>query len=135
MKIIVPGYAQPWKRQGAAGKFRWTDSKKMAAHKGLIILEARNATKDTKPLTGAVWLSVTIFRAIPKAFGKKKRSLAIEGIELPTTRPDLDNQIKLIKDALTGSGVCWVDDSQVCRLDALKRYGEIERTEIIVTEI
>ena len=39
----------------------------------------------------------------------------------PTVPPDLDKQIRSILDALTG--VAYVDDSQVTRIDATKEYG------------
>ena len=47
-----------------------------------------------------------------------------------TTKPDLDNLIKAIKDAL--KGLVWVDDSQVCRLVADKKYGAEPKVEIEV---
>jgi Holliday junction resolvase RusA-like endonuclease len=49
-----------------------------------------------------------------------------------TTRPDLDNFIKIL-DAL--NGVFWVDDSQIIRIDATKQYGEPARTEIEIWDI
>jgi Holliday junction resolvase RusA-like endonuclease len=39
-----------------------------------------------------------------------------------TRKPDLDNLIKAVKDAL--KGLCWHDDSQVCFLRATKNYVE-----------
>lgn len=39
-----------------------------------------------------------------------------------TSKPDLDNLTKALKDAL--NGVIYVDDSQICFLDAKKHYGE-----------
>lgn len=41
--------------------------------------------------------------------------------EEPTTRPDIDKLVRTILDALTG--VAYLDDSQVIRLAARKRYG------------
>lgn len=40
-----------------------------------------------------------------------------------TTRPDADNYIKEIKDAMTACGF-WKDDSQVARLEVVKTYTE-----------
>lgn len=39
----------------------------------------------------------------------------------PTTRPDLDQYVKLLLDA--GNGLLWVDDSQVIRITAQKVYA------------
>ena len=41
---------------------------------------------------------------------------------LPVVRPDLDNYVKAIKDAL--NEVCYHDDSQIVNLIARKRYVE-----------
>lgn len=40
---------------------------------------------------------------------------------MPTTKPDLDNLEKNIKDAL--NGVAWHDDAQVCDVTKKKRYA------------
>jgi Holliday junction resolvase RusA-like endonuclease len=128
IEFSVPGYALPWKRQGASGKFRWSDSRKMADHKHLIVIAARRAYGGRKPLTGPVRLSVAIFRAMPKAFSRKKRAEAISGLLRPDKRPDGSNQLKLIEDAL--NGVVWNDDAQVVDLQVSKFYAEEERTEI-----
>lgn len=51
----------------------------------------------------------------------------------PVTHPDLDNTIKAVKDAL--NGVVWDDDCQVVRVNAVKIYGDVPRTEIGVREM
>jgi len=53
-------------------------------------------------LRGALNLSIAVYRPIPKSFSKKKAALAEAGQEQPTTKPDIDNYIKGIKDALIG---------------------------------
>ena len=51
-----------------------------------------------------------------------------------TTRPDTDNLMKLLKDCMTDSGF-WKDDSQVCREEALKVYGDEPKVEITVRRL
>lgn len=133
IKFTIPGKAQPKERPRVPRSGHAYTPAKTRSAEAYIKSLAGGAMKGRKPLTGAVSLSVTIFRAIPKGFGKKKRSLAISGIVLPITRPDKNNQVKLIEDAL--NGVCWLDDAQVCDSIEKKRYAEIERTEIVVDEI
>lgn len=49
--------------------------------------------------------------------------------EYKTTRPDCDNYVKELKDAMTDCGF-WLDDAQVCDLRVVKTYGE--RASIVV---
>ena len=47
-----------------------------------------------------------------------------------TVRPDCDNCIKLVMDAL--NGVFWRDDTVICKLETEKQYSERPRTEIYI---
>ena len=42
---------------------------------------------------------------------------------LHTSRPDVDNLLKAIMDAMTGMQI-WLDDSFVSKVEATKRYGD-----------
>lgn len=52
---------------------------------------------------------------------------------LKTSKPDLDNLVKLVKDAL--SGCCYADDAQVIGIEASKGYGTQARTVIHVQAV
>lgn len=69
-------------------------------------------------------MSIDFYLSKPKSVGKKR--------EFPTTRPDLDNYIKII-DAF--NGILWDDDSQVVQLTARKQYGSPARIEVVITEV
>lgn len=93
----------------------------------------RAAALEVKPdvlLEGALSLVVMAYRTVPKSFSKKKAAQAIAQEIQPTTRPDLDNIIKGIKDAL--KGVIWRDDSQVVNISAAKWYSDTPRVEVSV---
>jgi len=77
------------------------------------------AGEPWEPLQGPIRLGVTAWLPIPKSMPKKRRLTA-----LPTTRPDLDNYIKQILDAL--QRYAFVDDNQVVTIEARKRYVGIE---------
>ena len=51
-----------------------------------------------------------------------------------TKRPDCDNYIKELKDAMTSVGF-WKDDAQVCELKIVKRYSEKATIVIRVEEL
>ena len=59
-----------------------------------------------------------------KSTSKKKRALMLEGKELPLKKPDMDNIVKVIADAL--NSVAYHDDTQVYKLSARKEYSEKE---------
>lgn len=75
-----------------------------------------------KPLIEAaveLWLAVAV--EVPASWSKVKRERALAGTEKPATKPDLDNIVKAICDAL--NGVVWKDDVQVVCLSVAKRYA------------
>ena len=47
-------------------------------------------------------------------------------------KPDLDNLVKMVADVIQPQMIC--DDSQICILQAEKKYGE-PRTEVTIEEI
>ena len=49
-------------------------------------------------------------------------------------KPDIDNLIKFVLDALQGQNAYFVDDSQVVRILAEKIYSDNPRTEIMIVE-
>ena len=86
-----------------------------------------------KPVTGAVRLTLVIYREVPKGWSKKKKNAAIRGEHLPVTRPDLDNYLKVIMDA--SNGLLYKDDNQVVEILASKRYAKMPYVEIILEEL
>ena len=67
--------------------------------------------------------------------GKFKDLLKEKWIKLPhTKKPDIDNMIKFVLDALQGQNGYYLDDSQIIRIYAEKIYCEDPRTEIMIVE-
>lgn len=64
-------------------------------------------------------------------YGIDKKRKKLWG-EYKTTRPDVDNQTKLILDAITDTGRLWRDDSQVSVLEQSKFYWERSAIQIEV---
>jgi Holliday junction resolvase RusA-like endonuclease len=89
---------------------------------------AAKAMAGAPPIEGAVHLSVIMHLDRPKSWTKRK----IAENPLPTGKPDLDNVLKLLGDAL--NGIVWKDDSQIASLWIQRRFvvSGGERTDIFV---
>ena len=75
-----------------------------------------------------VSLSCKFYVPIPSTTSKK-RSLEMEG-KLNLKRPDIDNYIKLVMDAL--NGIAWEDDNVIASVNAAKIYSSEPRTEVYI---
>ncbi len=70
------------------------------------------------PIVGPVYLELLFTFPRPKRLQWKNKTMHAEW---HTSKPDLDNLEKSVKDALTG--ICWQDDAQVCSVVKRKIYG------------
>ncbi len=67
-------------------------------------------------------IEITFYFQIPKSTSKKNRELMLLGEIRPTKKPDIDNCIKAITDAL--NNLAYKDDSQIVEITACKWYEE-----------
>jgi len=112
------------------GKVRMYDPKKSRDFKRSAVA-AKFAPVSL--LEGPLQLEVKVYKPSLKSFSKKKTLAAEEGLLRPTTKPDVDNYVKGVKDAL--NKVIWKDDSQVVDLKVSKWYSEKPRIEVIIKEL
>ncbi len=98
-----------------------------------IVRDEAIKVKPDKPLEGPLRLEVRVYKSIPKSFSNKKRLAAINGDVLPITKPDLDNIIKGIKDAI--KSIIYRDDAQVVSIKADKLYSENPSVEVVIGEV
>ena len=119
---LVP-YPAPRPRFSKWGTY---NPKKYTDHKKAIATLAKCVFNGTeKP----VKLSCIFYMPIPKSWSKKKRLEAVGQYHIK--KPDSDNLLKTIKDAL--SGIAYIDDSQVAVTITHKIYSDDPRTEIYIT--
>lgn len=78
-------------------------------------------------------VDIQAFYPIPKAFSKAKTNDAVTRKFRPTTKPDCDNIIKVVLDAL--NGVAYYDDKQVICVSCNKYYGETGYLKVTITEV
>lgn len=79
-----------------------------------------------------VRVKIIAFYPIPKSFTKKQKEEAMTGGLRPTTKPDCDNIIKVVLDAL--NGVAYYDDKQVVEVSCEKYYSKTGYLHIAVEE-
>jgi Holliday junction resolvase RusA-like endonuclease len=84
------------------------------------------------PIDGPLTLLVTAFSSIPQSWSRKKRQAAMDGEIRPTKKPDADNLLKFVGDAL--NGIFWQDDKQITTASISKRFSDRPRWEIKITE-
>jgi len=104
------------------------NAKEYSQYKEIIRL-AYVAKNKGYPTEKPIAMNIDFFFAIPKSWSKKKKETA----KWHTSRPDTDNLVKSIKDAL--NGVAYKDDSQVCNLFARKQYASFDGVKIEIIEI
>lgn len=68
----------------------------------------------------------------PKSVSKKRKLDMLEGRELPLKKPDMDNIVKVVADAL--NGVAYHDDTQIALVQAKKCYSAVEGLDVTVEE-
>lgn len=81
-------------------------------------LHMRGRAPSEQPLA----ILVHAFCRVPDSWSRREREQAIAGAIRPTSRPDSDNYLKVVQDAL--NGVCYRDDSQIVDARVIKRYDE-----------
>lgn len=96
-RVYDPGTARVWRSR--------------VAHLARVILASETARK---PYEGPIRLAVEF---------RLPRPRAAKGRAFPAVRPDLDNYLKALMDALTDAGV-WKDDGQVVSVLATKTYAQ-----------
>ena len=91
--------------------------KEYTAHKKAITedLTRQFLLQNHTQITEAAHIEIVFVYPRPK-------SLKGDGLQIKTTKPDLDNIIKTILDAITGAKI-WRDDNLVTSINAIKYYG------------
>jgi len=95
----------------------------------LAYLEAANGAY----LTGALSMNIIAYYPIPKSVSNKKRDAMLAGNIRPVIKPDYDNIVKSVADAL--NKVAYDDDKQIVSGSFEKFYSIRARTEISIMEL
>lgn len=68
----------------------------------------------------------------PKSASKKRQFEMLEGLIPPLKKPDIDNIVKVVADALNGAA--YHDDTQIIFTVAKKAYSAVEGLDITIEE-
>lgn len=84
-----------------------------------------------EPLTGPLHVTLTFRMTIPKNGMSQNRK--VKDGDYVTTKPDIDNMIKAVLDS--ANSIVFNDDNQVCRVSAVKVYGDVPGIRMEVREL
>ena len=109
------------------------DPEKSRNYKAYVRMLATQAMKETgfERIDGPCSVLINAFFEVPKSKSKRFREAALKGAERPTKKPDADNIVKAIQDAL--NGLVYKDDAYIVRLACQKFYSDNPRVEVFVT--
>jgi Holliday junction resolvase RusA-like endonuclease len=119
-------------RMTSRGKFVKEDAQRYLDYKKLVyysVLEQLAGVYD--PIDGAVLIHVNFYMPIPASWPKYKKEAAPG--EFCTTKPDVDNLVKGLLDAL--NGLLWVDDNRIVAMAAYKVYADEPGIEFTISRV
>ena len=131
--FIVPGKPVGKGRPRAAARGKHITlytPQKTATYESTVALAADQAMAGKPLITGPVETLMTIVLPVPVSWSKRKQADALAGVVMPTSKPDMDNVVKAIFDAI--NGIVWTDDVQVVGLRVRKVYGTVPRVQVTV---
>lgn len=76
-------------------------------------------------------VKIEALRAMPGSFSKRKRRMAMDGRIPVTAKPDIDNVIKMVLDAM--NGIVYPDDRLVQSVWALKAWDDADMLAVDVS--
>lgn len=104
--------------------------KRTSDYESEVAAMAKRAMGGSPALETPVDAFIYVTMAIPPSWSKKRQEAALG--QPHTQRPDLDNQVKAITDAI--NGIIYKDDSQICSLHCKKVWGTTGMVQVLVRE-
>ncbi|MBR3133943.1 MAG: RusA family crossover junction endodeoxyribonuclease [Clostridia bacterium] len=83
-------------------------------------------------LEGRISIEIIAYMSIPKNTSKVKTKAMLENQLSPTKKPDIDNIAKSILDSM--NKFVFKDDNQVSKISVEKRFGEVEKVYVRISE-
>ena len=106
---------------------------KTVNYENLVKVEYERQCRDRHFGESTVGMQIIAHYGIPASASKRKKSDMLAGIIRPKKKPDCDNVVKIIWDAL--NGIAYRDDAQIVICSIEKRYAAIPHIDITITEV
>lgn len=136
-RINLPPAGQGRAKATTRGKFASVYKAKNDRVREAKLLELAKVHAPEVPFDEPLLLGVKAVLPIPQSKPKYWKAEALDGVRFPTTKPDLDNIVKLVKDAL--NGVFWTDDKIIVGYLGFpfmaKVYGEVPHYLITIAKV
>lgn len=120
-------------RDPKTGKTRHYTPEKTRVYENLIAWRAMDAMKGREPMCGPIQIVLTLAFEPPKSWSQKRKRQACLGHIAMTKKPDADNVLKSIKDAM--NEIVYKDDAQVVEVNVKKVYAEQAKAFICVKQL
>lgn len=133
VRFTVHGDPVPKARPRVVNGHAYTPWKTSIHEKKIGLVYRSEYHEDMFEIGKPLAVEADFYMQIPKRTSKKKSALMMNDEIRPTVKPDVDNLLKTVLDALLK--IAYADDNQVVELLGRKHYSEEPRTEIRIKEI
>lgn len=131
LSIVIEGDPIPKARPVVTRNGTYTPKRTKTAEAAIRYL-IKNEWAGQKPVEGPLEIILRFDMRMPKGWSKIKTANMLGS---PCTKiPDLDNLEKCVCDGINKSGF-WLDDSQVCKIQAEKRWAVKGKTFLEIREL
>ena len=126
--FTVPGEPRGKGRPRVTRNGTYTDSETKAYEQKIVAYYCKSYRAFRYPDNSFITVKVIAYYPIPKRSTKAQLASMQAGKIFPSRKPDIDNVLKVVLDAL--NGVAYKDDSRVVCVEAEKKYSFDPRLEI-----
>jgi len=119
--------------KGSSGGIGHYTPQRTEDYERLVKLCAFPEMRGRGVLVGPISLQLNLYFEIPESWPRKRQNSALALMERPTTKPDIDNVLKIFGDAL--NGVVWQDDKQIVETIVRKYYSKDPKAVAIISQI
>lgn len=132
-KLLIPGKPMGKQRPRFMRKTSITYTPKETINYETLVQQLYISKFKNLRFEGPLKMNIAAYFGIPKSKSKKAHERMLAGYELPTKKPDMDNIIKIVADAL--NGIAYYDDCQIVQCKVEKFYTMDPRVEIEIQEL